>query len=146
MKTPALYEQDFFAWTVQNAQLLREGELSEIDRLNIAEELESIGKYDKRALLSRLTVLLMHLLKWQFRASHRSKSWELTIKEQRRQIEKLLKDSPSLKRFLEDEGIHETFADALEIAGDETNLPTTTFPENCPYSIEQILNKQFFPD
>ena len=146
MKNPALYEQDFFAWTVQNAQLLREGDLSEIDRLNIAEELESMGKHDKRALLSRLTILLMHLLKWQFQVSHRSKSWELTIKEQRRQIEKLLKDSPSLKRFLEDEGIDETFSDALEIASDETNLPATAFPENCPYSIEQILDKQFFPD
>jgi hypothetical protein len=146
MKNTALYEQDFFAWTLQNAQLLREGNLSEADILNIAEELESMGKHDKRALLSRLTVLLMHLLKWQYQVSFRSKSWELTIKEQRRQIEKLLKDSPSLKRYLYDEGIHETFADALEIACDETGLPGTAFPEYCPYRMEQLLDKQFFPD
>lgn len=146
MKNSALYEQDFFAWTVQNAQLLREGNLSDLDILNIAEELESMGKHDKRTLLSRLTVLLMHLLKWHFQASFRSKSWELTIKEQRRQIEKLLKDSPSLKRYLYDAGIRETFADALEIACDETGLPATAFHDNCPYSMEQLLDKQFFPD
>lgn len=146
MKNNALYEQDFFAWTMQNAQLLREGNLNEADILNIAEELESMGKHDKRALLSRLTVLLMHLLKWRYQASFRSKSWELTIKEQRRQIEKLFKDSPSLKRYLDEVGLDEVFTDALEIACDETGLPASSFPETCPYSIEQLLDKQFFPD
>jgi hypothetical protein len=80
MKNTTLYEQDFFAWTLQNAQLLRKGNLSEVDILHITKELDSMGKHDKRALLSHLTVSLMCLLKWQFQASFRSKSWELTIK------------------------------------------------------------------
>ena len=128
----------FFRVDAAKCSLLREGNLSEVDILHIAEELDSMGKHDKRALLSHLTVSLMCLLKWQFQASFRSKSWELTIKERRRQIEKLLKDSPSLKKYLYDEGIRETFADTLEIVCDETALPATAFPESCPYNMEQL--------
>ncbi len=139
------YDQDFYQWTQHNAQLLREGKLAEIDILHIAEELESMGKRDKRELISRLTVLLAHLLKWQFQPQLRSKSWQLTVREQRLQIAKLLKDSPSLKPLLHQEGILEAYPDALDMASDETGLPLSTFPEVCPYSIEQLLDKTFYP-
>ncbi len=139
------YDQDFYQWTQHNAQLLREGKLAEIDILHIAEELESMGKRDKRELISRLTVLLAHLLKWQFQPQLRSKSWQLTVREQRLQIAKLLKDSPSLKPLLHQEGILEAYPDALDMASDETGLPLSTFPEICPYSIEQLLDKTFYP-
>jgi hypothetical protein len=139
------YEQDFYQWTQHNAQLLREGKLTEIDILHIAEELESMGKRDRRELVSRLTVLLAHLLKWQFQPHFRSKSWQFTLREQRTQIAKLLKDSPSLKKYLHEEGMLEAYPDALEMASDETGLLVSAFPERCPYSIEQLLDKIFYP-
>lgn len=140
------YEQDFYQWTQHNAQLLRDGKLTEIDNLHIAEELESMGKRDKRELISRLTILLAHLLKWQFQPQFRSKSWQFTLREQRSQIAKLLKDSPSLKPYLQEEGILEAYPDALEIANDETGLSVSAFPERCPYSIEQMFDKTFYPE
>jgi ribosomal protein L29 len=139
------YEEDFYNWSLYNAQLLREGKITEIDAIHIAEELESMGKRDKRELISRLTVLLAHLLKWQFQPNMRSKSWQSTIREQRTQIAKLLKDSPSLKPQLQTEGIVEAYPDALEIALEETGLSESTFPKQCSYSLEQLLNKQFYP-
>jgi hypothetical protein len=139
------YEQDFYQWTQHNAQLLREGKFTEIDTFHIAEELESMGKRDKRELISRLTVLLAHLLKWQFQPHFRSKSWQFTLREQRTQIAKLLKDSPSLKYSLYEEGILEAYPDALEMASDETGLSPSAFPKTCPYSIEQLLDKTFCP-
>ncbi len=86
------YEKDFYAWTVEQARLLRAGELSALDVANIAEEIESLGRSDRRELGSRLTVLLLHLLKWRSQPDTRSKSWLATIREQRRQIEKLLRE------------------------------------------------------
>ena len=83
------YEEDFYAWTTHNVKLLREGKLSEIDVEHIAEEIESMGKSEKRELLSRLAVLMAHLLKWKFQPARRSKSWALTIKNQRIELDDL---------------------------------------------------------
>ena len=94
------YEQDFYAWSQQNANLLRQGQLSEIDRLNIAQELNDIGISQLRALESRLTVLLAHLLKWQFQSERQTPPWKYTIIEQRKPVHKILKPSPSLKHHL----------------------------------------------
>src|SRR6266852_4161446 len=91
------YEEDFYAWTVEQARLLRSGDLTAIDIANIAEEIESMGRSDRRALESRLTVLLTHLLKWQIQQRLRSSSWSGSIAEQRRRIAKLLRESPSLR-------------------------------------------------
>jgi len=104
-----------------------------------------MGKRDRRELVSRLTVLLADLLKWQFQPQFRSKSWQFTLREQRTQIAKLLKDSPSLKKYLYEEGMVEAYPDALEMASDETGLSVSAFPERCPYSIEQLLDKIFYP-
>ncbi len=82
-----LYEDDYYAWTIEQAQLLRAGALSAIDAANIAEEIESMGRSDRRELQSRLVVLTMHLLKWRFQPSARSRSWSANDREQRLQIE-----------------------------------------------------------
>ncbi len=139
------YEQDFYSWLMYNAQLLKEKRFTELDIENIAEELESMGKRDKRELLSRLTVLLAHLLKWQFQPVRRSKSWERTIDEQREQIYLILSDSPSLKYQLENEIAH-AYNLAVKSAAKETGLKKTIFPETCPFAWEQILDENFYPD
>ena len=144
-QTNIAYDYDFYAWSIQNARLMRQGKLSEIDVENIAEELESMAKRDRRELISRLTVLLMHLLKWQFQPDKRSRSWELTIDEQRDQITLLLTDSPSLKHQLE-ERIANSYRLALKKAMKETCLPKNSFPTDCPYTLEQIIADDFYPE
>ena len=139
------YEEDFYAWTVEQARLLRSGELSSIDVANIAEEIESLGRSDKRAIESRLTVLLMHLLKWQIQSKMRSQSWSGTILEQRRRIEKLLRESPSLRASV-NEALAEAYSDAREAASNETGLPETNFPIECPFTMEQVLSRSFLPE
>ena len=138
------YEEDFYAWTAEQARLLRSGELSSIDVANIAEEIESLGRSDKRAIESRLTVLLMHLLKWQIQSKMRSQSWSGTILEQRRRIEKLLRESPSLRASV-NEALAEAYSDAREAASNETGLPETDFPAECPFTAEQVMSRSFLP-
>jgi hypothetical protein len=139
------YEQDFYAWAMRNAELIRQGNLSEIDAEHISEELESMGISEKRELLSRLTVLLAHLLKWQFKAEKRTNSWGSTIVTQRAEIRRLLAASPSLKTNL-DANIDEAYGDAMDKAEVETFLSKDHFPQSCPYSVEQIMNKTFWPE
>ncbi len=139
------YEEDFYSWLCKNVELLRQGRLSEIDVENIAEELDGMSKSQQRELISRLEVLLIHLLKWQFQPDNRSGSWKGSIVEQRQQIKKLFKISPSLKRHI-DEKIAESYADAVEYSSSETGIPESDFPQTCPYSSEQILDKNFYPD
>jgi hypothetical protein len=91
------YESDFYAWANEQATLLREGRFAEADVENIADEIESLGRSEKRDLVNRLAVLLAHLLKWQFQPVWRGKSWRLTIKEQRRRLSEHLDENPSLK-------------------------------------------------
>jgi len=139
------YEQDFYSWLMYNAQLLKERRFTELDIENIAEELESMGRRDKRELNSRLEVLLMHLLKWQFQPVRRSKSWGKSIDEQRNQIHKIFSDSPSLKYQLENEIAH-AYDVAVKSAVKETGMKKTIFPETCPFASEQILDENFYPD
>lgn len=140
-----LYEQDFWLWTQTMAEALKSGDFSQLDLENLAEEVESLGRSDRRELQSRLTVLLMHLLKWQFQPEMRSGSWKGTLREQRRRIRMVLKDSPSLKPFLAD-SIDDCYDNAREQAADETGLAVATFPMGCPYAIEDVLNVEFLPD
>ena len=144
MEAPDLYEKDFYAWSQESARLMREKKFSELDVENIAEEIEAMGKRDKRELASRLSSLLMHLLKWRYEAEHRSRSWNLTIVNQRAEITDLLKDSPSLSHKLPDM-IAGAYSRARKNAALETGLPITTFPEICPYSQEEILDADFLP-
>lgn len=144
MASKQLYDRDFYAWTYENANLVREGRFDEIDVEHIVEELEALGRSEKRELSNRLEVLLMHLLKWQFQPGHQSSSWRGTINEQRRRIQKVLKDNPSLKSKLSDV-IKESYKDAREAAIDETGLKPRVFPAKCPYEPNTILDKSFWP-
>jgi len=141
----SLYDQDFFAWTNEQAALLRSGRLSEADIDHIAEEIESMGKTEKRELVSRLNVLLLHLLKWQFQPDRRGPSWQTKIRVQRRALWRHMVDNPSLKTALSD-CIAEGYGDAVIEAAGETGLPDSSFPTICPWSFEQFMDPTFWPD
>ncbi len=138
------YETDFYAWASYHAQLLREGKFSELDVEHLAEELENMGKNNKRELVSRLKILIGHLLKWQYQPGGRSTSWRSSIVEQRLQINDLIADNPSLKPQLL-EAITKAYSNAVELASDDTGFSESVFPKICPYSQEQILTKGFLP-
>jgi hypothetical protein len=144
-RNTAGYDEDFYAWTMEQAQLLRSGDFSELDIENIAEELESMGRSDKREIESRLCVLLTHLLKWQLQAGLRSGSWSGTIREQRERIEDLLGESPSLRPLVA--SIRPALYNrARRRAADETGLPESSFAAECAFTPEQILSEDFLPE
>ncbi|MGE0085903.1 MAG: DUF29 domain-containing protein [Desulfococcaceae bacterium] len=138
------YGQDFYAWLMNSARLLREKNFSDLDTENIAEELEGMARSDKRQLINRLAVLLAHLLKWQFQPALRSKSWERTLREQRKRIRLLLEDSPSLTHEL-DKKIHDAYEIAILSAANETGFDEDSFPASCEYSLDEILGDHFYP-
>lgn len=142
---PNLYEQDFCLWLEQTVKFLKENNFSALDRDHLIEELESMGRSEKRAIESNLRVLLMHLLKYQYQPSHRSNSWLATIEEHRIRINKDMKVSLSLKRYFE-QIFEETYQDSRKLASLETGLPLEHFPVNCPLTSEQILNQDFLPE
>ena len=135
------HDRDFYAWTQNQAQLLLTGQFDVLDIQQIAEELEDMGRTEKRTLESRLEVLIMHLLKWQYQPNLRSRSWQLTIREQRLRAQNLLEDNPSLQPYLP-QRIDKIYRLAVIAAERETGL--NLFPETCPYEIEQILSDDFF--
>jgi hypothetical protein len=145
MSNTTLYDRDFYAWANEQAALLRAGRLSEADIEHVAEEIETMGKTEKRELISRLKVLLMHLLKWRFQSGGRSTSWRLTIAEQRREVVEHLADNPSLKAKLP-ETMESAYGGAVLAAARETNLDLNTFPSICPWSFEQVIDRDFWPD
>ena len=145
MSAPSNYDQDYYLWFADQAQLLRARTWQQLDVEHLAEELEDMGKREKRALRSRTVVLLAHLLKYRFQPQHRSSSWNGTIREQRKQLAELLNDSPSLKPRLEDD-LQDSYISASLLAAGETGLAETTFPEHCPFSIDQLLDQDFWPD
>ena len=142
-KSP-LYDQDFFAWSRQQADLLRAGDLAQADIEHIAEEIESMGRTEKRELISRLTVLLLHLLKWRYQPEKRGASWEASIRVQRNRLADHLEDNPSLKPLLP-QALLSAYRDAALEAVAETGLPGATFPQACPWSEEQVLDAGFWP-
>ncbi|MBV8779340.1 MAG: DUF29 domain-containing protein [Alphaproteobacteria bacterium] len=144
-RNSADYDDDFFAWTQEQARLLRTGELTQIDIDNVVEELESMGRSVRRELRSRLALLIMHLLKWQHQPVFRSRSWSGTVREQRAQIKELIDESPSLEPVLA-EGLTSIYASAVRKAVLETGLSEISFPANCPYTPEQILSEDFLPE
>ena len=140
-----LYDTDIVAWAEQQAAFLRRGEWSSLDIANLAEEIEDVGKSEKRELSSRLAVLLSHLLKWRFQPGLRCKSWRATISVQRRSIARQLKQTPSLKRLLSDEEwLQGVWDDAIVRAIGETGL--CEFPDNPIWTVTDILGPEFLPD
>jgi len=139
------YETDFYGWANQQAALLRSGHLSAADVENIAEEIESMGRSEKRELVSRLTLLLLHLLKWKFQPKGRCSSWTASIKVQRNGVVDHLSDNPSLKSLIPD-AVARAYRDAVLRAADETKLSETVFPASCAWSFEQIMDPDFWPE
>ena len=136
----ARYDRDLYSWAVEQAALLRAGKIAEADALNIAEELDDVGneQYDK--LESALRVIMLHLLKWDHQAQKRSRSWYGSIEVQREHVQKVLRKNPGLKPQ-----IAEAMADAYRLArieaGVETDLGTDSFPQRCPYSWNEIVER-----
>jgi Domain of unknown function DUF29 len=140
MYTSHLYETDLYAWTQEQVSLLKTQEWEQLDTVNLIEEIETLGRRERQELRNRLGVLLGHLLKWQFQAEKRSNSWLGTIREQRIQIKLLMQDSPSLKPYL-DEVFFSVYELGLALAIRETELGEQVFPEICPYTLDQTLNR-----
>jgi hypothetical protein len=142
----AHYDQDFYTWTQEQAALLREGAWQDLDVINLAEEIESLGKNDRRALGSHLRNLMLHLLKWHYQAREEgpSTSWRSSIRNARADIAVLLEDSPSLRRVVPGL-VTRWYGLARQDAADETGLPLAIFPETCPWTPEQILDEGFWP-
>lgn len=140
-----LHDVDFYAWTQQQVDLLKMRNWSEIDIDGLIEEIESMGASERRELINRLAVLLAHLLKWQYQPSFRGRSWQLTLKEQRRRLQRLLRDNPSLRARFAD-FIFDAYGDAILLAAKETGLDENSFPSKCPYTEENMLDPEFHPD
>lgn len=142
-----LYEKDFFAWTQEQANLIKNKLFDKLDFEHLLEEVESMGASERRELGSRLSVLLMHLLKWKYQPTYQSRSWQLTIEEQRNELLFLLKQNPSLKNH---EKLNDTFLHAYSVAilkaAQETGLSKKTFPESCEWSVEQVLDDEYYPN
>ena len=146
MTTAYTYEQDFVGWLNTQAELLKTGKVNELDIKNLVEEIEAMGRSEKRELESRMIVLVMHLLKWTFQPNYQSRSWANTINEQRRRIGRVIKDSPSLKNSLNDtEWFNDIWQSALYQAVSETGLDIKIFPEQPIWTTQQILVDDFFP-
>ncbi len=141
----ASYDQDVYGWANEQSALLRAGKFSAADIENIAGEIESLGKSQKSELVSRLIILILHMLKWQFQPKFRGTSWELSIKEQRRRVAIHMRDNPSLKS-----GLVVAMADAYGVAvvraQRQAKLMAGVFPARCPYSFAQVMDEDFWPE
>lgn len=140
-----LYDQDFYAWTQEQAKLIKEKSFDKLDLTHLFEEIESMGTSEVRELESRLEVLLVHLLKWKYQPNLQCRSWQLTIKEQRYRLKKRIKKMPSLKSLLPESFI-DSYENAIYSAMKETGLDDATFPSASPWTIEQVLNDAFYPN
>ncbi|MBN3907688.1 MAG: DUF29 domain-containing protein [Nostoc sp. NMS1] len=141
-----LYEQDFYAWVEQTAELLRSHHWDTLDLENLIQEVVDLGKSQQRDLQSALRLVLSHLLKWKYQPERRSHSWQVTITRERLNIDELLQESPSLRRFLNDaEWINTTYQRALREAMVETGLLDDDFAIVCPFAVDEILDLDFYP-
>jgi hypothetical protein len=138
---PSLYDTDYVAWLEEQVAHLRTGRLSALDVDNVAEELESLMRTERRQLRNRLEVLIAHLLKWDYQPVQRSNRWRASVAEQRTRIRRLLQDSPSLKPLVA-EAAREVYVDAVEQAAIETGLSDAALPPTLPYSVEQIFERK----
>ncbi len=147
MPPTVLYSDDFYAWTQEQAALLEARQFTALDLLNLVEEVTSLGISEKHAVSSHLNNLVMHLLKWRYQPDKRQTghSWRSSITNARYEIERRFTYSPSLQRLLPEMLAYE-YPKARRLAHDETDLPIATFPEQCPWTIVQLLDTDFFPE
>jgi hypothetical protein len=132
-----LYLDDETAWLDRMAELVRQRRLSDLDLDNLAEYLTDMARRDRREVLSRLGLLMAHLLKWQFQPERRSRSWRATIIVQRQELAELA--STGVLRNHAEAVLPDAFANAVELASAESGLPRATFPAECPFTVEQLL-------
>lgn len=140
-----LYEQDLYAWTKQQIDLLKMHRFNELDVTSLIEELDDVSGSTRRELVNRLGVLLAHLLKWHYQPQQRSASWRGTIKEQRRKLHRLVQENPSIKPLIA-EKIQDAYGDALTLVEKDTGLDETHFPELCPFTSLEALNNEYWPN
>ena len=141
----ALYDCDFYAWTQEQAALLRSGQWDRLDIPNLVEEIETLGRQERRELVNRLGILVGHLLKWQFQPQQRSNSRIATIIEQRQEIQELIADNPSLKSYLV-EAIEKAYQKGILLVAKETPLSLDDLPAQCPYTLDQVMDPNFYPE
>ncbi len=144
-RSAALYDTDFHRWSREQGRALRERRATDVDWENVAEEIESLGRSDKRSIESNLAVVLLHLLKWRYQSEKRKAGWKSSVAEHRLRILKLVNDSPSLQQY-PGEVLAEEYGLARLKAADETGLPEDGFPQICPFTIQQVLDPDFWPD
>jgi hypothetical protein len=142
--TPARadYDRDIYTWSLEQARLVREGRWDAVDRENVAEEIESLGRTEFAKLESALRVLLMHMLKWDHQPERRSRSWAMTIDTQRLEIEDVLGDNPGLRPRI-GEAVTRAYRKARNEASTETSLERSVFPEQCPYPWVDLTSRPF---
>jgi hypothetical protein len=138
------FDQDFHAWVLEQIELLKDGRFADLDIEHLTDELRAIAMAEKSEIDNRLVVLLQHLLKWEFQPERRSNSWRATILEQRTRINRVISDSPSLRRY-PGRVIEKEYVIGRLHASGETGLPLDRFPSTCPYSVAQVLDENFFP-
>jgi hypothetical protein len=138
------HDEDFYGWAVHTAQLLRDRKMNEVDFDGIIEELEEMGSSNENQLINRLGILISHLLKWQFQHELAGHSWKCTIKEQRNKIKRLINKNPSLKPKI-DEALNDGYMDGVILASKDTGFPENHFPKQCPYTFEQVIKDDFYP-
>ena len=146
MDTPKknLYETDFYQWTKQQAQLIREHRFGELDLENLIEEVEDMGKHEPRSLVSHLKQLLMHLLKWQYQPHRQSRSWQDSIINHREEVKELLNANPSLRPKIQE--LYENAYDRATCLGHkQTGIPESDFPRQCPWSYAEVMADDFLP-
>ena len=136
------YQRDFYSWLMEQARHVRAGHWDALDRENLAEEIESLGREQFNKLESALRVLLVHILKWDHQPARQSRSWSVSIREQRLRLDDVLADNPGLRPRI-DEAIARAYRRARLIATKETGLEESRFPETCPYSWKDIVAREF---
>jgi hypothetical protein len=144
-KTNSLYAQDYHLWLEYTVDLLKNKKFLELELENLIEEIESMGRSEKNALRSNLRVLLMHLLKYKFQPQNRANSWLYTIYEHRQRLQEAFVDSPSLKYYYK-EVFDSCYQHARKEASIETGLPLSIFPKDYPFSVDETLDSDFFPN
>jgi hypothetical protein len=145
-QTSPSYEADVVAWSQEQARLLRAGRFDALDIQHIAEEIEDVGKSEQRELASRMTVLLLHLLKWQLQPQRRGSSWEATIRHQRERIARRLERTPSLKASLCDpDWWDDAWGDARLETVREIGIGFDTLPASCPWTAAEVLDPGHWP-
>lgn len=143
---PTAYEKDIIRWAEEQADFLRSGQFDKLDLENLADEVLDVGKSEIRELNSRMAVLLAHLIKWAWQPTHRGRSWENTMRVQRKQIHLLLKSTPSLKHKMSADFWESAWLDATLLASKETGIDPAFFPDQLPWADDLVMQEGWLPD